>query len=165
MTELCFDGSEDPAALALIVAEMHRAGCTWHIPLIRAVAEGRIALAFVLAHERARLVKLDRSGRPSILILSDDEDGRADALSGWPSLRRIMCWARGAIIHASGGLPEHYELAVQVAEECQKLLIIDTAYKRLSAWISAVETAAFSIPIRLIVPPLGCVHSIREPRQ
>ena len=89
------------------------------LPLVRAAADLRINLAIIafpeLARPGARATAI--SARPTVVLIGDDVDGRpARVPRDWPCAPAARQWAATAIVHGTGGLPEHYREAVRAAE-------------------------------------------------
>jgi hypothetical protein len=77
-------------------------------PLLEAVHAGRLAFAEAGRAWRpaATLRALDRTGKPALLLLGDDDETPTGP-AGWPGVATALRWARAVVLHATGGLPEH----------------------------------------------------------
>jgi hypothetical protein len=71
------------------------------------------------------------------------------------SRKRAMQWAGAVVIHATGGLPEHYKAAVGVAVVQRRCLMIETGTAHVDAWLAATPPAT---PRMLFRPFDGGTH-------
>jgi hypothetical protein len=149
-----------PANLVRAIAFLHLMGTIFHVPLFEAVARDEIALSMVQPRQAPPLGRLDKTGRPAVLIISDDDDHTRLGPQDWPCVARVMRWAGAALIHGSGGKPEHYKLAVRGVLSARRLVLVETSSWRVDAW---TEAALRSLPkhrVLRIEPPEGGIHPI-----
>ena len=147
-----------PVGIARGIALLETIGEQFRIPLLRALQHDLIALAVLSTGQAPPLAKLDRTQRPAVVVLVDDDDATRLGPSGWHYAARVMRWARGALLHGTGGQPEHYDLAILAAQQVRHLVLVETSSSQLDAWRAL---ALRSIPPKHIVqiePPNGGVH-------
>jgi len=149
-----------PANLARAIALLHEMAATHHVPLLQAVARDEIALTMVQPGQAPPLGRLDKTNRPAILILSDDDDHTRLGPDGWPCAARIMRWAGAGLIHGTGGQAEHYVVAVQGALVARRLVIVETSSWRADAWAEAAHRLMPPHRVLQIRPYPGEVHPI-----
>ena len=156
----------DPEMFRLDRATLDRAGAVFadlaphQLPLIRAVRDGLITL---IAPERAapwpkRAIEAVR--RPAIVLLGDDDD-RSTGPTGWRCANAASRWPRSAVLHATGGKPEHYAMAVVTAGLCWRVLFVETDLAHSAAWHGLLDRRR--IPVLSIVPPPGSQHPAPRP--
>jgi len=106
------------------------------------------------------LGRLDKTSRPAVLIVSDDDDHTRLGPDGWACAARVMRWGGAALIHGSGGQAEHYAMAVQGALTARRLVLVETSSWRVDAWAEAA--LRFMPPHRVlqIRPRPGEVHPV-----
>ena len=145
-------------------ALLETVGEQFRTPLLRALQHDLIALTVLGTGQAPPLAKLDHTQRPAVVVLVDDDDATRVGPNGWRYAARVMRWARGAFLHGTGGTPQHYELAVLVAQQVRHLVLVETSSNQLDAWQAL---ALRSIPPKHIVriePPNGGVHPVPTPR-
>ena len=137
-------------------------GSEHHIPLMQAAGVGRIVLtALVDRLQRPNLYALNKEKRPALILVGDDE-GRTTGPLGWIASTQLMQWARGALVHATGADQQSYMLAVTMAEQFGRMLLIETASNAAEAWAAKLQQAeVFTI---LLLPTGDGVHPV-EPEQ
>jgi hypothetical protein len=148
----------DRATVARIIGAFATAGLAHRLPLLEAVHAGRLAFAEAGRAWRpaATLRALDRTGKPALLLLGDDDETPTGP-AGWPGAATALRWARVVVLHATGGKPEHYRLAVEMAARHQRVVMVETTPAHLAAWLALARPSP-SRPALLIVPPPGDVH-------
>lgn len=132
-----------PEIIDQIIGLYSQCGDDWHAPLLRGVKDGRIRLIAPASRDVALTTRdLDRGTgkgkRPAVILLQED-DGTAVGPDGWRCAKRVRAWAASAIVHACGGLPEHYETAVSAAVLTKRLLLIETDTAHGDAWAGFVS--------------------------
>ncbi len=152
---------DTPADLADAIILSDRLGAIGLAHLLRAVAQGRIALFPLLPDTGATQFEAfarATSHRPAVALLGDD-DGLNRGPAGWSMAGRATAWARAALVHGAGAEPSHYEMAIQTAKPARRVLIIECGSATLDAWASLVSDAAHR-PSALIICPHGGVHPV-----
>ncbi len=161
LTARCTNAERIAAAITI----MEAAGEDFRTPLFRAVLHDEIALTVMCHGQTAPLDQLDQTRRPAILLLTDDDDTTRLGPDGWPSSARIMRWGRSAILHGSGGQPEHYGAAVVGAVVSSRLVLIETSSAQLAPWIKAAARFMPLGRILCIKPTGGGVHPVPMPTE
>lgn len=151
-----------PASIAAAIAILQAGGEGFRIPLLRAVLRREIALGVASPGRQAPLRELNRTGKPAILLILDDYDHPGPP--GWACAPAAMRWARRAMLHGTGGIAEHYELAVKAALVARRLILVETASAQLDAWSALALSALAPGRVLRIQPPPGGVHPVAPPR-
>lgn len=131
-----------PARISAAIAAMEAARQTHPVPLFRALLADEIALAVLAPGERLPLALLDptRFHKPLVILLGGDgaaPDGSLDiGPDGWRQSRRLLGWSRWTLIHATGGEPWHYQMAVDAARRFRRVLIVECGTDTLPAWLA-----------------------------
>ncbi len=139
------------------VAALPVAG-NWLLPLAtRAGADDLDLLAFEDTQARWPGRHLRMSNRPTVCLVGDDPgclegQGGPDA---WRCAEPLARWCAGAIIHASGGEPEHYSEAVRGALLLGRLALIETTSMHAQAWAERL-----ACPTTLLILPSDGMHPI-----
>ena len=143
----------EPDQARALCAALREAGAAC-LPLFLAAAEGRIDL--LLLADRTKPwpgSQAKRLTRPTIVLVGDDPrvgTGVAYGPRDWLLARRLQLWARCALIHGAAGLPDHYRLAVEMAEGCGRLAMVETSSGMAASWAQFL-----GYPGMLILTPLG----------
>lgn len=150
------------AHVARTIELFHQCGADFRIPLLRALAQKQIALCEVPRGEPfpAELAKFNKL--PVITIFCDD-DHWSSGPGGFPCAKRFSYWARRIMVHAAGGEPQHYELAIEAARLCRHILIVETDSAHEEEWFQSLG-AGKRAPI-LCVTALGGAHPVLPPRE
>jgi hypothetical protein len=148
-----------PAQFATVIAHLSQSGYGFKVPLYRAAQGGMISLCEITRDGTPPLKRLDRTGRPMVILVGDD-DYASTGPDGWVATRRLMYWTKAAIVHGSGGTAEDYCGAVAMAIQWGKLLLIETSSEHLMAWASAVQNAPHRITAVFKRPTAPGVHPI-----
>ena len=157
LTPFPFKTREQMADLAV---RLTQAGAHHQVPLIRAAMAGKLRFAFILPGTRLPLRLLDAATdpRPFAVILAGDGPNSAGP-QDFPQARRLLRWAGGIILHATGGLPEHYALAAGATMVLRRLVLVETCTARESEWCDlAVSLAAYTPTLRITVRPSAPPH-------
>jgi len=143
--------------MAELIWRSEAAGAGWHVPLFRAAAAGILRLCMVPPGTRVPLSILDptRHHRPLVVVLCGD--GAAPAGPGdFPQSRRLLGWANFIVLHGSGGLAWHYQLAAEAALAMGRVVIAESTAAHLDEWFSLKRATAPRTPgIGWRVPPGG----------
>jgi len=129
------------------------------LPLWRAAVAGKLVLLVpgrgINLHSHRRL----QDDGPVCVLLSDD-DGMTTGPVRFHCAKTIRRWARAAIIHAAGGEPEHYSLAVMTTMLSGRLAFIETTTEHAESWTKLLQGR---VPAVLIVPRDGKPHPAPMP--
>jgi hypothetical protein len=102
---------------------------------------------------------LNQSARPTLIILGDDP-GMALGLGGpdaWRCTERLRRWCRAVIVHAAGGEPEHYFMAVAGALAVERFALIETTTHHAAAWAERL-----ACPQTLLIVPRTGPHPLPD---
>lgn len=112
-----------------------------HIPLFQAAGAGRIAMTALTDRlSRPNINALRKARRPALILVGDDEGATTGPL-GWAATAQLMGWAKGAVVHGSGGDRTSYMMAVLLAEDFGRLLLIETSSDAVASWAAALVRA------------------------
>ena len=154
-----------PESIAHGIAALQTTGEAFRVSLLRGVRDDEIALAVLGTGQSPPVTEMERTGRPSLIVLTDDDDTTRLGPDGWPRATRALRWARSVMIHGSGGKPEHYELAVQGTKGGGRLLLIETSSAHVLPWLRAVTRFLPPARVLVIAPPGGEVHPVPVPKE
>jgi|tagenome__1003787_1003787.scaffolds.fasta_scaffold20713806_1 hypothetical protein len=144
---------------AIVMCE--QLGSAGHVTLFRAVQDRQINLIIVARGTPISDAALNRSKRPMIVLLGDD-DGAGSGPTGFRSWRRLRTWAGCGLIHAAAADVSSYSVAVALATLQGKLLLVETSAARAPEWVDALR--ASRIPA-VGVLPRGGQHPVRRRRK
>lgn len=130
------------------------------VELLRAVRRGEIGIVEPARDAVVPLRVLERSLRPLIAIIGDD-DYCSTGPAAWPATRRLFRWARGAMVHATGADAASYRLAIGMALHCRRFLLIETDTAHMREWGEVL--LARRLPFVGLRPPAGS-HPVMPPR-
>lgn len=153
------------AELIGAIVETERVGSIGSAHLLRALAAGRIAMLPIIASTSSSKFKKFAAlahNRPAVSLIGDD-DHRDRGPAGWPLAARVLTWARFVMLHGAGAKVEHYELAVQAAQDVGRVLIVECSATTLPAWVDLARNAPHR-PATLVVAPSDGAHPIVPPR-
>jgi|tagenome__1003787_1003787.scaffolds.fasta_scaffold20307639_2 hypothetical protein len=136
-------------------------GSLGHATLFRAVRDRQINLAIVPRDAPITDKMLNRSQRPMVVLLADD-DGASTGSAGFRSWRRLKTWAGCALVHAAVADVETYTVAIAMAVLQGRLVLIETTSAQEPAWAEALQAAG--IPA-VGVLPRGGVHPMSPGRR
>jgi hypothetical protein len=122
------------------------------VELLRAVREGAFNLVEVARDGAAPMRAIERSQRPVMVVLGDD-DYAATGPSGWAAWQRLSYWARGAMVHATGADVPTYRMAIGLALVTQRFLLIETDSVHAHDWENVLHRRG--IPAIGLLPPDG----------
>lgn len=169
MPTTAFPSSEPPDLIRLRPEDMDHAAVVladlapFTLPLIRAARLGLIALAAVPRGVPPRRRLLEETKRPVCVLIGDD-DHASTGPGAWPGARWLSYWGRAAIVHAAGGEPEHYSIAVAATLAHGRLLLVETDTAHEAAWCRFLGEGR-RCPLLRIVPHDGRQHPApRAPR-
>jgi len=128
------------------------------VPLVAAAASGRFVYAAITDPESRWARCLDRDTRPTVVVVHADAGEDTDPLPAeWACLGRLRRWVGFTIIHAAGGEPHHYRLAVAMAEQYGRVALVECTPRTADAWADAIR---FPPERSLLIWPDGGVHPI-----
>lgn len=146
------------AQMATLIAMSEQIGEGMRTPLFRPVSKGESALA--IGSYGARIPgHVLKSERPTTILLTDDHPD-ALGVKGWPQVRRLLRWARLAVLHATGGQAEHYAFVASATRTMQRVLVIEMEHRHHAEWLALAEQYVPRLKILNIVPPAGGTHPV-----
>jgi hypothetical protein len=95
---------------------------------------------------------LKASGRPLIAVIGDD-DYASTGPCGWAATRRLLYWARGGMIHATGADVPSYRTAIGMALVTWRFLLVETDSAHMDEWGGALRK--HGVPFLGLRPPKG----------
>ena len=155
-------GKLDPRNVARAIAMCEALDSTHYALLLKAAGAGRIAMTGLVDRlSRPNLYALNKAKQPALIVVGDD-DNRTTGPMGWAATAQMMQWARGCLLHATGADQRSYALAVTMAEDLGRLLLVETSSDAAEAWLSVLQGA--DVPTVLLRPTGDGVHPV-EPEQ
>lgn len=146
------------AQLAELIMRSQQVGEGFRIPLLRAAADGSLALVITT---RGGIVpsRILNSSRPTAIVLADDTPA-AIGPQAWPQAQRLLRWAKHVVLHATGGQPEHYALIAAATLAQGRVLVIEMEARRHPAWLAEVGRHLPRLRVLSIMPPNGGSHPV-----
>ena len=142
----------DPDTIDRVIAILAAHGQEHRVALLRAVRRGEVNLIEAM---RAGIVPsrvLKDKSRPLVVLIGDD-DYVTTGPTGWSTLPKLLRWANGAMVHASGGDAPSYEMAIGMALTRRRFLLVEASSERVREWGDAL--LAKRIPFVCFVPREG----------
>lgn len=138
------------------IATAIQTGEDWRVGPLRAARDKRLNLVMVTGGSRipSRTFKFSA---PTLIDLLDDHPD-AVGPSGWRQARQVLRWAGAIVVHGTGPLPEHGELATHLALATRRCALIECESRHAEAWVALVRAVAPRTPCVVLVPPPGDVH-------
>ena len=149
----------NPDAIDRLISVCADLGLVGRVELLRAVRRGEISLAEPPRDRTVPLKVLERSFRPLIVIIGDD-DYASTGPDGWTAVPRVLRWSRGAMVHATGADAPSYQMAIGMALECRRFALIETDTAHARQWGAAL--IAKRVPFLGLVPCDGGTHPMAE---
>ena len=144
--------------MATAAVQLRQAGDDHHGPLFQAAMRGELRFAIILPDGRFPKHLLGGDRLPCALLLSDDADVSFGP-ARFPQARKLFRWARRIILHAAGGEPEHYAIAVEATVACGRLVLVECASgEREAGWLGLIKAVAPRTPLLRITPKGGGAH-------
>ena len=141
--------------IARVIGHAETAGASFLIPMFRHAMEGQLNLVWPQRDTvMLPLRRMGKTGRPLAVILGDD-DYATTGPSGWGCAVKLRTWAAAAIIHGTGGRPEHYALAAEMAVQSRRLLLIETSSASAQDWAAFLSKRSPKLPLLGVLPPDG----------
>lgn len=152
-----------PSGVSLACAVAREFGEDFRDGVFEPIPRGAHALTVLWPRQTPPLSELDRARCPGIALLADDDDSTRLGPDGWRYAQRVMRWASGVLLHGTGGLPEHYVFAAQMAQAVRRLVLVETASWRLDVWEEAARKGGVRPGRILRLQPTDGVHPILTP--
>ncbi len=151
-----------PNELDQLIAHAVAMGFPHQAEIYREVRRGRLAAMQLDRKAVAPMGTLKRAPLPCLVVLGDD-DYASTGPAGWASVPRLLRWARGALIHATGADIASYKMAVGMALKCRQFLLIETDFPHMREWGEALLAAPRPVPFVALQPSNG-VHPVMPAR-
>jgi hypothetical protein len=132
----------DWADLNAAIVRDEAAGSIGNPILMRGLRDGKHAYVPVASETSTTFVKkfiAATHDRPTIMLIGDD-DGLDLGPKGFRSARRILSWGRWVLLHAAAAQPEHYHLAMAMAQLCQRVVVIETSTNCCAQWQALIRS-------------------------
>ncbi|WP_198374056.1 hypothetical protein [Neoroseomonas rubea] len=145
------------------IAKMDAIGVVHFAPVLRAIRDGQIVCVVIkrtAGEEAMSLRHIANHPLPALIIMADD-DHASSGPARFPAARKALRYARAHMIHAAGGQPSDYALAIQAAMAQRSCCLVETDAAHLDEWARFAARAA--LPRRvptLLVRPTDGVHPI-----
>lgn len=134
------------------------------LPAFHAASEGAIWLTMMSNAATPAPSHLLDFSRPHLVIIGDDPAEGCDISLGpdaWTCMRRLRYFQpRCAIVHATGGEPQHYRKAVATTLLHGRVLLIETSSSMGPLWGRAMQSLC---PTMVMLPRNG-QHPVAETR-
>lgn len=155
-------GHLDPRNVARAIALCRANDAEHHVVLLEAAAARQLAYTALGSRlARPNLHALNKAAGPALIVVGDD-DGDTTGPTGWLALPQLATWARGAVVHGTGGDRPTYQLAISMAQEVGRLLLVETSSDAVEPWALALARAG--VRSLCLVPSSGGVHPIDADR-
>ena len=147
------------AEIARVIGQAELSGAGFYVPLLRRVMQGEVNACWPMRDTlMPPLYRLGKSGRPLIVVVGDD-DYRPAGPDTWACASKLRAWAAFAIVHGTGGKPEHYALAVEMAVQVRRLVLIETTSAAAQDWAGFLREHSPALSFMGVLPPDG-VHPV-----
>lgn len=127
------------------------------IELVRSARRGEINLVQIDRKAVAPIRLMEQATRPVVCLIGDD-DYNSSGPSGWHATRRLLWWAKAAMIHAAGSDARSYQAAIGMALSCRRCLLIETDTAHCEEWGDVLSRR--HIPFLGLRPPGDGVHPV-----
>jgi hypothetical protein len=127
---------------------------------LAAPAEGDIIDLLALALPNARWPSEMKHTRKPTVAIGGDDPGGPEGMGGpdaFRCTRQLSRWARSVIVHAAGGEPEHYAMAVQAVLKVGRVALIETTSMHAKAWAKRMNC-----PRTLLILPKDGPHPLPQ---
>jgi hypothetical protein len=144
------------AQIAEVLLRIEQAGEGYRIPLIGMAMTGQIVVTAACHGEpvEAQFLKQDR---PTVILLTDDHPD-ATGPKRWKQIRRLLRWSNMVILHATGGHPDHYLMAVGSVIMTKRLLMVEMQHRHHAEWHALAMEYAPRTTVFSILPTPGQTH-------
>ena len=141
--------------ISRVIAHAELAGAGFYIPLLRRVMQGEMNLCWPQRDTvQPPFYRLGKSRLPLVIIIGDD-DYQTTGPDGWACAAKLLTGAAFAIVHGTGGKPEHYAMAGEMATQVRRLLLIETSSEAAQTWAGFLFERTPRLSVLGILPPDG----------
>jgi len=110
------------------------------LPLLTAVAAGRLETVFIRDASNPWPRRVERAKIPVVVVVGADQGEDTDPLPAeWRCLRHAIHWQRFFVCHAAGGEESHYRTAVDLAERFRRVLLVECTSRTARFWADAIQ--------------------------
>ena len=127
----------------------------WSMPVVEALRDGQIAVQFLLRDQRAPLGAMRRTSLPLLAWIGDDDGDASCGPDGWRCALQVTRWARGGVVHASGGEAAHYRTVVKGTLHERRFVLVETSSRHAAAWMALMAGKP-----TLAIVPVGGAHPV-----
>lgn len=147
------------AEIARVIGQAELTGAGFYVPLLRRAMQGEVNVCWPQRDTvQPPFYRLSKSGRPLITVVGDD-DYKLAGPGAWTCADKLRAWASFAIVHGTGGRPEHYSMAAEMAVQVRRLLLIETTSAAAQVWAAFLHERSPKLPFMGVLPPDG-VHPV-----
>jgi len=151
------------ADIARAIGQAELAGAGFYVPLLRRVMQGEVNACWPQRDTvQPPFYRLSKSGRPLVVIVGDD-DYKPAGPGTWACADKLRAWAAFAVLHGTGGKPEHYAMAAEMAMQVRRLLLIETTSAAAQDWAAFLHERSPKLPFMGVLPPDG-LHPVMPTR-
>ncbi len=140
--------------LIALAASMNLVG---RVELLRAVRAGVISLVEPERDGEFPLRGMAKLTSPVLALIGDD-DYAATGPTGWAATRRLLYWAKGGLVHATGADVPSYQAAIRTALAYRRFVLIETDTVHAAEWANVL--VAHRIPCIALMPSDGAAHPV-----
>lgn len=144
-----------------LIAHAATMGFPGAVELLRSARAGEIDLVQIERAAAAPIRLMEKSTRPVVCVIGDDDDASTGP-AGWHATRRLLWWAKAAMVHATGADAESYQVAIAMALASRRFLLIETDTAHMREWGDVLLKRR--IPFLGLRPADGGVHPIPPDR-
>lgn len=149
--------------IARVIGQAELAGAGFYVPLLRRVMAGEVNVCWPQRDTvQPPFYRLSKSGRPLVVIVGDD-DYKPAGPDTWACSAKLRAWASFAVVHGTGGKPEHYAMAAEMTVQVRRLLLIETTSAAAQDWAAFLHERSPNLPFMGVLPPNGA-HPVMPPR-
>ncbi|MFZ6762121.1 hypothetical protein [Pseudoroseomonas sp. WGS1072] len=144
------------AEIELTIDKMIQAGEGFRAPLLRAAADGLIAVT-ISTRGSPVPANLLKAKKATCVLLADDHP-LATGPDRWEQAKTLLRWSEMVILHAAGGQDRHYILAAMLTMISGRVVLVEMQGQHHDAWRALALTMMDGRRILSIVVPPGDVH-------
>jgi len=143
------------ADIARVIGQAELAGAGFYVPLLRRVMEGEVNACWPQRDTvQPPFYRLGKLGRPLVIIVGDD-DYKPAGPDTWACSAKLRTWASFAVVHGTGGRPEHYAMVAEMAMRVRRLLLVETTSAAAQDWAAFLHERSPNLPFMGVLPPVG----------
>ena len=123
------------------IGSMRGTRAAFAVPLLQGALASDYRFAFAMPGGRLP-TQIFHPGRPStVVVLSGDPDPGIPTPppEAFPQAIRFVRWSDAVVVHAAGGLPEHYSWIAEAARSTRRMLVVETGTAAEGAWVGLLR--------------------------